>query len=64
MSSTPPPGPLLSLRAALVLLIAVVMGLVAAGLADLSTHSPAAAGLVGFGAAGAALSIFERLTRG
>jgi len=48
MSTTPPgSGPLLTVRAALVLLMASVVGLVAGGLAYLTDHDVPAAVLVG-----------------
>lgn len=54
-----PPGPLLSVRAAVVLLLALVVGLCACGLAYLANHSLPADALVGGGAAGGALMLFH-----
>jgi len=62
MSTTPPgSGPLLTVRAALVLLMASVVGLVAGGLAYLTDHDVPAAVLVGAAAAGGALLLFHTL---
>ena len=47
-----PPEPLFTVRSALVLLLALVVGLVAGGLAFAAEHSLATAALVGGGAAG------------
>jgi len=59
---TPPgSGPLLTVRAALVLLIASVVGLVAGGLAYLVDHDVPASVLVGAAAAGGALLLFHTL---
>lgn len=58
---TPPPGPLLSIRAALILLIAIVIGLVAGILGYFVNASIAAAVLVGGGGAGGALALFHTL---
>lgn len=57
--SSSPPGPLLSVRAAVVLLLALVVGLCACGLAYLANHSLPADALVGGGAAGGALMLFH-----
>ncbi len=57
--SPSPPGPLLSVRAAVVLLLALVVGLCACGLAYLANHSLPAAALVGGAAAGGALMLFH-----
>ena len=54
-----PPGPLLSVRTAVVLLLALVVGLCACGLAYLANHSLPADALVGGGAAGGALMLFH-----
>ena len=55
-----PPGPLLSVRAAVVLLLlALVVGLCACGLAYLANHSLPADARVGGGAAGGALMLFH-----
>lgn len=57
----PSPGPLLTVRAALVLLIALVIGLIAGVLGYLSNHDVPAAALMGGGAAGGALILFHVL---
>jgi len=57
----PTPGPLLSVRAAVVLLIAAVVGLVAGALGFLATGSVPAAVLTGGGAAGGAALLFHTL---
>jgi hypothetical protein len=54
-----PPGPLLSVRAAVVLLLAIVVGLLAGLLASLSGQPLPAAFLLGGGAAGGALALFH-----
>jgi hypothetical protein len=59
--TTPPPGPLLSTRAALILLLAFVTGLLAAVLAHLTGDSLPAAALYGTGAAGGALLLFHTI---
>lgn len=59
--TSPPPGPLLSVRAALVMLLAALVGLAAAGLAFLSTRSLPPATLTGGGAAAAALLFFNQV---
>lgn len=59
--AAPPPGPLLSVRAALVLLIAVVVGLVAGILGYISSGGLATAALIGGGGAGSALALFHSL---
>ncbi|MGH3831415.1 MAG: hypothetical protein ACRDRS_13375 [Pseudonocardiaceae bacterium] len=59
--AAPPPGPLLSVRAALVLLIAVVVGLVAGILGYISSGGIATAALVGGSGAGSALALFHSL---
>lgn len=61
MMATPPPGPLLSVRAVLVLLIAVVVGLVAGILGYISNGGIATAALIGGGGAGSALALFHTL---
>ena len=58
-----PPGPLLTVRAALVLLMAIVVGLVAGGLAYLADHDIPTAVLVGGAAAGGALLLFHTPAR-
>jgi hypothetical protein len=55
------PGPLLSVRTATVLLLALVMGLLAGGLSYLVDPSTPAAVLRGGGAAGGALLVFHNL---
>jgi hypothetical protein len=62
--ATPPPGPLLSVRAALVLLIAVVVGLVAGILGFLANEGIAMAALIGGGGGGSALALFHSLLDG
>jgi hypothetical protein len=61
MMTAPPPGPLLSVRAALVLLIAVVVGLVAGILGYLANGGIAMAALIGGGGGGSALALFHTL---
>jgi hypothetical protein len=61
MMAAPSPGPLLSVRAALVLLIAVVIGLVAGILGYFSNGGIATAALIGGGGAGSALALFHTL---
>ena len=56
-----PPGPLLTIRAALILLIAVVAGLVAGVLGYFAHGEIATAVLVGGGAGGGALALFHTL---
>jgi hypothetical protein len=59
--ATPPPGPLLSVRAALILLIAIVVGLVAGNLGYFANGGIATAVLIGGIAAGGALAVFHTL---
>lgn len=59
--STPPPSPLLTVRAAVVLLTAIVVGLVAGALGYLAHHDVATGVLIGGGALGAALLLFHSL---
>ena len=59
--AAPPPGPLLSVRAALVLLIAVVVGLVGGTLGYFANGGIATAVLIGGGAGGGALALFHTL---
>jgi hypothetical protein len=59
--ATPSPGPLLSVRVALVLLIAVVVGLVAGILGYFSHGGIATAALIGGGGASSALALFHTL---
>ncbi len=54
-----PPDPLLTVRAAVVLLLALVVGLLAGGLSYLMGHSLPSAVLSGGGAAGAGLMLFH-----
>jgi hypothetical protein len=56
-----PPDPLLNLRAALLLLIALIVGLIAGSLSYLSTRDVPAAVLIGGAAAGGALALFHNL---
>jgi hypothetical protein len=60
MASRNPP-PLLTERAALILLLAVLTGLGAGILTYLSGQNPPAAGLAGFGACGGALALFHTI---
>lgn len=53
------PGSLLTIRAALVLLLALVVGVLAGGLAYLKNRSVPGAVLVGAGAAAGALVLFD-----
>jgi hypothetical protein len=61
MMATPPPGPLLSIRAALILLIAIVVGLVAGVLGYFANGGVATAVLIGGADAGGALMLFHTL---
>jgi hypothetical protein len=61
MMATPPPGPLLSIRAALILLIAIVVGLVAGILGYFTNGGIATAVLIGGAGAGSALMLFHTL---
>ncbi|MGH3671769.1 MAG: hypothetical protein ACRDSH_14220 [Pseudonocardiaceae bacterium] len=56
-----PQGPLLSVRAALILLISIVVGLVAGVLGYFANGEIATAVLIGGGAAGGALGLFHTL---
>jgi len=56
-----PPGPLLTVRAAVVLLLASIIGLIAGGLTYVGDHSLPGAVLVGGGAAGGALLLFHTI---
>src|SRR5262245_54908470 len=58
---SPPPRPLLTVRAAVVLLIALVVGLAAAGLGYLAYRDVPGAVLLGGGAAGSAVALFHGL---
>ena len=55
------PGPLLSERAALLLTLALLVGLIAGTLSYLADNSLPAAALWGGGAAGGALALFHSL---
>jgi hypothetical protein len=59
--SSPSPDPLLTVRTTVVLMIALVVGLVAGGLAFLAHCNVATAVLVGGGAAGGGLALFHAL---
>ncbi len=59
--TSPPPGPLLGVRAALIMLLAILAGLAAAGLTLLSTHSIPNAALTGGGTAAGALLLFNQV---
>jgi len=54
-----PPSPLLTVRAAVVLLLALMVGVLTGGLSYLADHSVPAAVLWGGGAAGSALALFD-----
>mgnify|MGYP001124145742 CR=1 FL=1 len=56
-----PHSPLLPLRAALVLLLSLVVGLIAGFLSYLADGSVPTAALIGGGAAGGALALFDRI---
>ncbi|MEU5549036.1 hypothetical protein ABZ738_04635 [Micromonospora sp. NPDC047793] len=60
MPSTPP-GPLLTVRAAVVLLIALIIGVIASCLAYLADNSVPSAVLCGGGAAGGSLLLFHTI---
>lgn len=57
----PPPGPLLTVRTVVALLIAGLVGVVAGTVGYFAYDGVAIAVLVGSGAAGSALSMFDRL---
>lgn len=57
----PPSGPLLGVRTALVILLAVLAGVAAGWLSFLASHSLPAATLAGGSAAGGALLLFEKI---
>jgi hypothetical protein len=59
--AAPPPSPLLSVRTALILLIAIVVGLVAGVLGYFASGEIAAAVLIGGSGAGSALALFHTL---
>lgn len=56
-----PPGPLLSVRAAVVLLLALLTGLCACGLAYLAGHSVPGALLLGGSTGGGAVMLFHNV---
>ncbi|MBM0255534.1 hypothetical protein [Micromonospora sp. 4G55] len=56
---TPSLGPLMTVRTAVILLLALVTGLLAGGMSYLVDHSAPSAVLVGSGAAGSALLLFH-----
>lgn len=56
-----PPGPLLTVRTALILLLAGATGILAASLGYLSSRSAPQAGLVGGSAFGAAVVFFNKI---
>jgi hypothetical protein len=58
---SPPSGPLLSVRSAVVLLVALVVGLLASFLGFFATGGLANAMLIGGAAAGGALALSDRL---
>ena len=58
---TSSPDPLLTVRAAVILLLALVIGVLAGVLSYLTDHSVAGAVLWGGGAAGAALVLFNSI---
>jgi len=60
MSGNNSPDPLRELQAALVLLIAAIVGLVGGGLSYLSTHDTPGAVLVGGAAAGGTIALFYK----
>lgn len=60
---TSPRSGLLSLRAAVILLVSIVTGCIAGGLAFLAGQPPAAAALVGGGALGATLGLANTLVQ-
>ncbi len=55
----PSPGPLMTVRTAVILLLAFIIGLLAGGMSYLVDPSVPAAVLVGGGAAGSALLLFH-----
>lgn len=55
------PGPLLTVRAAVVLLLALLVGIAAGVLGYFVNGGLAAAALLGGGAVGAALALFDKL---
>ena len=62
--SSPSPEPLLTVRAAVVVLLALVIGLIAGGLGFLAYRDAATAALVGGAAAGFGLQLFHGLLTG
>ena len=61
MTPTPSSAPLLTVRAALILLLALVVGVLAATLSYLADRSLPEAVLLGGGAAGGALLLFHSI---
>lgn len=57
----PPPEPLLTVRTALVLLLAAAAGSVAGSLSYLANHSVPTGVLVGCGGSGAAVALFHQV---
>lgn len=64
MSPPPSPPPLISTRAALVVLLGLLCGMVAAVLTFLAAKNGPAAVLVGLGAFGGGISFFHRFIEG
>ncbi|GIF75643.1 hypothetical protein [Asanoa siamensis] len=56
-----PAGPLLTVRAAVILLLGLIVGLIAGVLSYLTDHSLPSAALWGGGAAGGAVALFHGL---
>ena len=61
MPPSPPGGPLLNVRAALILFLAIVTAGLAAALSYLADRSGPSAGLVGASAFGAAVVFFNKI---
>ena len=61
MANSPGPSPLLTVRTALIFLIALVVGAVAAILTYLAGHSAPAAALAGGSAVGGAVMLFNSI---
>jgi hypothetical protein len=59
MNTSPPPGPLLTARAAMILLIAIMVGSVAGTLGYFANHDAPTAILIGGGATGNAIILFH-----
>jgi hypothetical protein len=64
MANNSPPGPLLTVRAALIFLIALAAGAAAATLTYLAGHSVPAAALAGGSTAGGATLLFNTIIGG